>query len=48
MNPGGIEGLGDALTGGIVARQFEPEAGEAQEGGHRGACLNCGAPLGGR
>lgn len=45
MNPGGIEGLGDALTGGVVARQFEPEAGEAHEGEHRGACLNCGTPL---
>ncbi len=45
MVPGGIEGVGDALTGGIVARQFEPEAGEAHEGEHGGACLNCGAEL---
>jgi hypothetical protein len=45
MVTGGIEGAGDALTGGIVARQFEPRAGEAHEGGHGGDCLNCGAPL---
>ncbi|MDB5691671.1 MAG: hypothetical protein JWO81_734, partial [Alphaproteobacteria bacterium] len=48
MNPGGLEGVGDALTGGIVARQLEPGAGEAHDGDHRGACLNCGAPLAGR
>jgi hypothetical protein len=45
MVGGGIEGVGDALTGGIVARQFEPGAGEAHESGHGGACLNCGAAL---
>jgi hypothetical protein len=45
MVTGGIEGLGDALTGGVVARQFEPGAGEAPPGEHGGACLNCGAPL---
>jgi hypothetical protein len=47
MDPGGIEGVGDALTGGIVARQLEPAAGEARDGEHQGACLNCGAPLAG-
>jgi hypothetical protein len=41
----GIEGVGDALTGGIIARQFEPGAGEAHESGHGGDCLNCGAAL---
>jgi len=39
-----IEGLGDAVTGGLIARAVEPEAGEAA-GEHHGACLNCGAPL---
>ncbi len=45
MMTGGIEGVGDALTGGIVARQFEPGAGETDEGSHGTACLNCGAAL---
>lgn len=39
-----IEGIGDAVTGGLVARAVEPKAGEAQ--GHEpGNCLNCGADL---
>jgi hypothetical protein len=39
-----IEGIGDAVTGGLVARAVEPKAGEAQE--HvPGNCLNCGAEL---
>jgi hypothetical protein len=44
MEPGGIEAVGDALTGGLVARAVEPAAGEgvAEPGG---ACLNCGAAL---
>jgi hypothetical protein len=39
-----IEGVGEAVTGGIAARAVEPEAGE---GGHSRdtACLNCRAPL---
>ncbi|HEX5182656.1 MAG TPA: DUF3667 domain-containing protein [Allosphingosinicella sp.] len=45
MVGGGIEGVGDALTGGVIARQFEPGAGEAHDGDHGGACLNCGAEL---
>lgn len=45
MVTGGIEGVGDALTGGLVARQFEPGAGETHEEGHGGACLNCGTAL---
>jgi len=40
----GVEGVGEAVTGGMVARAVEPEAGEhsGEVGGH---CLNCGAPL---
>lgn len=42
----GIDGVGDAVTGGLFARTAEPEAGEAtREGGD--ACLNCGAVLDG-
>lgn len=39
-----LEALGDAVTGGALARAVEPEAGE---GGHthESACLNCGTPL---
>jgi len=42
----GIEGIGEAISGGLIARAVEPEAGEAHETGH-GACLNCGAALAG-
>lgn len=40
----GIEGVGEAVTGGLIARAAEPAAGEA---GHErdGNCLNCGAAL---
>jgi hypothetical protein len=41
----GIEGIADAVTGGVVARQFEPGAGEVHENGHGAACLNCGTAL---
>jgi hypothetical protein len=42
----GIEGAGDAITGGLIARAVEPQAGEASAdvGGN---CLNCGAELAG-
>ena len=40
----GIEGVGEAVTGGMAARAVEPEAGE-HEGEVGGACLNCGAEL---
>ncbi|MBX3560404.1 MAG: DUF3667 domain-containing protein [Sphingomonas sp.] len=40
----GIEGVGDAVTGGMLARTAEPEAGEHAEEGD-GTCLNCGAEL---
>ncbi|MFL6845756.1 MAG: DUF3667 domain-containing protein [Allosphingosinicella sp.] len=41
---GGLEGVGEAVTGGLVARSVEPEAGEAR-GEPGGACLNCGTSL---
>ena len=41
-----IEGVGEAVTGGLVARVVEPKAGEALD--HEpGNCLNCGAALAG-
>ena len=42
----GIEGMGEAVTGGLVARAVEPPAGEARHDGD-GNCLNCGAALAG-
>src|SRR5438128_6700886 len=39
----GIEGVGEMITGGLLARSVEPAAGEA--GGHGEICLNCGAAL---
>lgn len=40
----GMEGVGEAVTGGLLARAVEPEAGE--HGEHEpGNCLNCGAAL---
>ena len=41
----GIEGAGDAITGGLLARAVEPATGEAESG--EGNCLNCGAELAG-
>ncbi len=42
----GIEGIGEAVTGGMLARAVEPGAGEAVHGhGEGGVCLNCGATL---
>jgi len=40
----GVEGVGEAVTGGMVARAVEPEAGE-HAGEVGGNCLNCGAEL---
>lgn len=40
----GIEGVGEAVTGGMIARAVEPAAGEADQG-EGGNCLNCGAAL---
>jgi hypothetical protein len=41
----GIESVGEAMTGGMLARAVEPEAGEAS--GHAETCLNCGTALNG-
>jgi hypothetical protein len=40
----GVEGVGEAVTGGMVARAVEPEAGE-HVGEAGGNCLNCGGAL---
>jgi len=44
---GELEGIGDAVTGGLIARAVEPQAGEAGADGHthETRCLNCGGPL---
>ncbi len=43
-----LEGIGDAVTGGMVGRAVEPAAGEARDGHtHERNCLNCGAALAG-
>ena len=39
----GVEGIGEAVTAGMVARAVEPSHGEA--GDHDTHCLNCGAGL---
>jgi hypothetical protein len=46
---GEMEGIGEAVTGGLLARAVEPTAGEAGADGHTHErnCLNCGAPLAG-
>jgi hypothetical protein len=43
----GIEGVGEAVTGGMIARSVEPGHGEAVTDEHAGACRNCGATLDG-
>lgn len=44
---GEFEALGNAVTGGLLARAVEPAAGEANRDGHTHEkyCLNCGAAL---
>src|SRR5262245_40194325 len=44
---GELEGIGEAVTGGLLARAVEPGAGEAVDDGHTHErnCLNCGATL---
>ncbi len=44
-----IEGVGEAVLGGAMARAAEPATGAVGEDGHthEAACLNCGAPLAG-
>ena len=39
----GVEGIGEAVTGGLIAGAIEPEAGGGR--GRDGACLNCGTAL---
>jgi hypothetical protein len=39
-----LEAAGDAMTGAVLGRAVEPEAGEGR-GVERGACLNCGIEL---
>jgi hypothetical protein len=44
---GELEGIGEAVTGGLLARAVEPAAGEAGADGHTHEknCLNCGCKL---
>ena len=44
---GELEGIGEAVTGGLLARAVEPAAGEADAAGHTHErnCLNCGTVL---
>lgn len=46
MITGGLESVGEAVTGGLAARTVEPDAGEGSGPGE-GACLNCGTALAG-
>ena len=43
----GLDGIGEAVTGGMIARAVEPEAGEVAADGHtkEECCLNCGMVL---
>src|SRR3954454_15260627 len=43
----GIDAVGDVVTGGLLARAVEPQAGEADGHTHEKACLNCGTKLAG-
>jgi len=44
---GELDGIGDAVTGAMLARAVEPGAGEARDDGHTHErnCLNCGCKL---
>jgi Protein of unknown function (DUF3667) len=44
MITGGLESIGEAVTGGLAARAVEPAAGEGKGDGD-GVCLNCATPL---
>jgi hypothetical protein len=44
----GADGIGEAVTGGLIARAVEPAAGEHRGEPREGACLNCGTELVGR
>ena len=41
----GAEAIGEAVSGGLAARAFEPDAGEQAGQSPAGACLNCGTAL---
>ena len=40
-----LDGIGAAVTGGLVARAVEPDSGAIAGPGPGGNCLNCGTPL---
>jgi len=44
---GEMEAIGDTVTGGVLARAVEREAGEGDGHTNEANCLNCGAELGG-
>ncbi|HVU29575.1 MAG TPA: DUF3667 domain-containing protein [Sphingomicrobium sp.] len=44
---GDLDAIGDAVTGGLLARAVEPAAGEADGHTHEKNCLNCGTRLSG-
>ncbi|HYJ30760.1 MAG TPA: DUF3667 domain-containing protein [Allosphingosinicella sp.] len=44
----GADGIGEVVTGGLIARAVEPKAGENRAEARAGACLNCGTALVGR
>ena len=46
MITGGLESVGEAVTGGLAARAVEPDSGEGKGKGD-GTCLNCGTALAG-
>jgi hypothetical protein len=41
----GIDAVGEVVTGGLLARAVEPQAGEADGLTHETSCLNCGTAL---
>ena len=43
---GSLDAIGDAVTGAMLGRAVEPQAGEADDGHtHEKLCLNCGTAL---
>ena len=43
----GLDAVGDAVTGGLLGRALEPQAGETDGYTHEKSCLNCGTKLSG-
>ena len=41
----GMDAVGEAVTGGLLARAVEPHAGESDGHTHEKICLNCGTAL---